>query len=287
MPLDSSPTAAFGLILAILGHAAGWPIIKGGSQALTNALASYLSSLGGRIITGTQVKSVRELPTSRAVLFDLSPRQVLNLTFDLLPPRYRWELRKYRYGPGVFKIDWALSSPIPWKSNDCLGAATVHVGGAAEEITESERLVANGRCPDRPLVILAQQSLFDSSRAPEGKHTAWCYCHVPNNSAVDMTDRIESQIERFAPGFRDCILARHTMTAPQFEAYNPNYVGGDIAGGLHNILQLIARPALRIIPYAMPVKGMFICSASTPPGGAVHGMCGYHAARAVLPTISV
>jgi phytoene dehydrogenase-like protein len=285
MPLDESPTAAFGMLLGILGHVDGWPIVKGGSQKLSDALASYLMSLGGRIITGQPVKSLRELPTAHAVLLDLTARQVLNLAFDQLPSRYRWELRKFRYGPGVFKVDWALSSPIPWKSPECLQAATIHVGGSAEEIAEAERIVGSGRCPERPLIILAQQTLFDKTRAPEGRHTAWGYCHVPNGSKIDMTERIEAQIERFAPGFRDCILARHTMSAPQFETYNPNYVGGDIAGGAHSLFQMIARPALRAIPYATPVKGLFICSASTPPGGAVHGMCGYHAARAVLRTL--
>jgi phytoene dehydrogenase-like protein len=285
MPLSSSPTAAFGLVLGMLGHVAGWPIVKGGSQKLIDALASYLTSLGGQILTGRNVKSLHELPSSRAVVFDLSPRQILQLTFDQLPPSYRWELRKFRHGPGVFKLDWALSSPIPWKSPECLQAATVHVGGSAEEIAAAEDNVAKGRCADRPFVLLAQQSLFDASRAPEGKHTAWAYCHVPANSKIDMTDRIESQIESFAPGFRDCILARHAMTAPDFEKYNPNYVGGDISGGVQNLVQIIGRPSLRLNPYSIPVPGLFICSSSTPPGGAVHGMCGYHAARAALSTI--
>jgi len=285
MPLDASPTAAFGILLTMLGHVSGWPIIKGGSQKLSDALASYFSSLGGKIITDSHVKSLRLLPTSSAVIFDLTPRQILNLMFDQLPPSYRWELQKYRYGPGVFKVDWALSSPIPWKSRECLEAATVHIGGTAEEIVEAERTVAQGRCPERPLVILSQPTLFDATRAPDGKHTAWAYCHVPSNSKIEMTERIETQIERFAPGFRDCILHRHIMTAPDFEKYNPNYIGGDISGGVQDILQIVARPSLRRRPYIMPLKGMFICSSSTPPGGGVHGMCGYHAARAVLSTI--
>jgi phytoene dehydrogenase-like protein len=287
MPLDASPTAAFGLLLGTAGHVEGWPLVRGGSQKLSDGLASYLKSLGGQIVTGTLVKSLRDLPQARTVLFDLTPRQILKLAFDQLPPSYRWELEKYRYGPGVFKVDWALSSPIPWKSPECKLAATVHLGGSTAEIVDSERTVANGRCPERPFVILAQQSLFDAARAPEGKHTAWAYCHVPNNSKIDMTDRIESQVERFAPGFRDCILARHTISAPEYEAYNANYVGGDITGGLQNVLQVVARPSLRMTPYAMPIKGYFICSSSTPPGGAVHGMCGYHAARAALSAISV
>jgi phytoene dehydrogenase-like protein len=287
MPLDASPTAAFGLLLGMLGHVDGWPIVKGGSQQLSAAMASYLTSLQGSIVTGKEIKSLRDLPASRLVLFDLTPRQILKLAWDRLPPSYRWELEKYRYGPGVFKVDFALSAPIPWKARECLQAATVHVGGPAEEIAQSERTVAKGRCPERPFVLLAQQSLFDSSRAPHDRHTAWAYCHVPAYSKIDMTDRIEAQIERFAPGFRDCIIARHTMTTGQFEAYNPNYVGGDIGGGLQNWLQIVARPALRVSPYVMPVKGLFICSSSTPPGGGVHGMCGYHAARAALSMISV
>jgi phytoene dehydrogenase-like protein len=285
MPLDVSPTAAFALLLGMVGHAGGWPLVKGGSQKLSDALASYLKTLGGQIITGKTVKSLRDLPPARAVFFDLTPRQILKLAFDQLPPSYRWELEKYRYGPGVFKIDWALSSPIPWKSSECKLAATVHLGGSSAEIVDSERIVGNGRCPERPFVILAQQSLFDNSRAPEGKHTAWAYCHVPNNSKIDMTDRIESQVERFAPGFRDCILSRHTFTAQEYEAYNANYIGGDITGGIQNVLQVVARPSLRLTPYTMPIKGYFICSSSTPPGGGVHGMCGYHAARAALTTI--
>jgi phytoene dehydrogenase-like protein len=285
MPLDASPTAAFGLLLGMLGHVGGWPIVKGGSQKLSDALASYFTSLGGKIITGTHVNSLRQLPTSKAIIFDLTPRQVLKLTFDQLPPSYRWELQKYRYGPAVFKIDWALSSPIPWKSRDCLKAATLHLGGSAEEIVAAESEVAKGRCPERPFIILAQPSLFDETRAPAGQHTAWGYCHVPSNSKIDMTERIEAQIERFAPGFRDCILHRHTMTAPDFEKYNSNYVGGDIGGGVQDLVQIVGRPSLRVTPYAMPAKGMFICSSSTPPGGGVHGMCGYHAARAALSTI--
>jgi phytoene dehydrogenase-like protein len=282
MPLDKTPTAAFGLLLAMLGHVDGWPIVKGGSQKLSDAMASYLTSLGGQIMTGTPVKTLRDLPPSRIVMFDLTPKQILKLAFDRLPAEYRWELHKYRHGPGVFKVDFALSAPIPWKSKECLEAATVHIGGSAEEIIEGERIVANGRCPGSPFVLLAQQSLFDKTRAPEGKHTAWAYCHVPSNSKIDMTDRIESQIERFAPGFRDCVLARNIMTAPDFEKYNANYIGGDISGGVQDILQIVARPSLRVTPYVMPVKGWFICSSSTPPGGGVHGMCGYHAARAAL-----
>jgi phytoene dehydrogenase-like protein len=285
MPLDNSPTAAFGLMLTMLGHAGGWPIVKGGSQKLSDALVSYFTSLGGRLVTERPIKAWRDLPAAKAVLFDISPRQILQITYDQLPPSYRWELQKFRYGPGVFKVDWALSAPIPWKSQQCRQAATLHLGGTADEIIESERTVGNGRCPQKPFVLLSQPTLFDSTRAPQDKHIAWGYCHVPSNSKFDMTERIESQIERFAPGFRDTILARHTMSAPDFEKYNPNYVGGDISGGIQDLIQIVARPSLRKTPYIMPVKGLFICSSSTPPGGAVHGMCGYHAAQAALSTV--
>jgi phytoene dehydrogenase-like protein len=285
MPLDQPPTAAFGLLLGMLAHVHGWPIVKGGSQNLSQALASYLESLGGKIETGVRIKSLRELPPARAFFFDLTPKQILNIAFDRLPPSYRWELEKYRYGPGVFKMDWALNAPIPWRYAECLKAATVHVGGSANEIADSERIVARGRHPDQPFVLVAQPSLFDETRAPTGMHTAWAYCHVPNNSKIDMTDRIESQIERFAPGFRDCVVARHVMNTSELETYNANYVGGDITGGVQNILQTFSRPSLRVVPYAMPIEGMFICSSSSPPGGGVHGMCGFHAARAALSTV--
>jgi phytoene dehydrogenase-like protein len=282
MQLDLPPTAAFGLLLGMLGHVGGWPLPKGGSQKLSDALASCLTSLGGRIVTGTHITSLRELPSARAILLDITPQQLLRLAGDQFPPSYRWELRKFQYGPGVFKVDWALNSPIPWRAKECCRAGTLHVGGSVEEIALGEQTVARNRCPDNPFVLLAQQSLFDSSRAPQGKHTAWAYCHVPRGSTIDMTERIESQVERFAPGFRDCIMSRHTMTPADFETYNPNYIGGDISGGIQSLLQIVARPSLRISPYSTPVNNLFICSSSTPPGGGVHGMCGYHAARAVL-----
>lgn len=282
MPLNRPLTAAFGLILGILGHAVGWPIPRGGSQKIADALGSYLHLLGGEIITSTPVDSIDKLPPARAVLFDVTPRQLIQIAEHRLPPGYRCKLKGYRYGPGVFKIDWALSSPIPWRAKECTRAGTVHIGGSLEEIVESERAVWEGRHPEKPYVLVAQQSLFDPTRAPEGKHTAWAYCHVPNGSRLDMTERIESQIERFAPGFRDCIIARSTRSAFEFEQYNPNYVGGDINGGVQDIGQLFTRPVARLVPYSTPIKGLYICSSSTPPGGGVHGMCGYHAAKAAL-----
>lgn len=282
LPLDKAITAAFGLILGTLGHAAGWPLPKGGSQAIANALASYLRSLGGKIETHTEVKSLKELPASRLILCDVTPKQLLQIAGEQLPAHYKNQLLRYRYGPGVFKIDWALSCPIPWKAHECLQAGTVHIGGTEDEIFTSEKTVWDNRPPDRPYVILAQQSLFDPSRAPAGKHTGWAYCHVPPGCEVDMTDRIESQIERFAPGFKDCILAKSTKSPQELHAYNANYIGGDINGGVQDICQLFTRPTIRWNPYSTPIKGLYICSSSTPPGGGVHGMCGYHAALAAL-----
>ena len=282
MPLDKMLTAAFGLILGALGHTVGWPMPLGGSQNIANALASYFKSLGGEIITGLKVERLEQLPSAHALLFDTSPRQLLNITGDLLPSAYRRKLEKYRYGPGVFKIDWALSNPIPWKAKACLRAGTVHVGGAEAEIALSEKEVWQGIHPEKSYIILAQQSLFDTTRAPPNRHTAWAYCHVPSGSTVDMTSKMEAQIERYAPGFKDCILAKSSMTAVAMEHYNPNYVGGDITGGVEDIHQLFTRPAGLFHPYSTPKKNIYICSASTPPGGGVHGMCGYHAAQAAL-----
>jgi phytoene dehydrogenase-like protein len=287
MPLNVPPTAAAGLLLGMLGHAGGWPLAKGGSQKISDALASYFTSLKGRIVTGTPISSSRDLPSARVILVDITPLQLLRFAGDELPASYRWELQKYQYGPGVFKVDWALNSPIPWRAKECLGAGTLHIGGSMEEIAEAEEAVARGRCPERPFILLAQQSLFDPSRVPPGKQSAWAYCHVPRGSKIDMTERIESQVERFAPGFRDCIRSRHTMNTADLEAYNPNYIGGDISGGVLNFLQIVARPSLRINPYSTPIKNLFICSSSTPPVGGVHGMCGYHAARAALKRFSV
>lgn len=282
LPLTQVPSAAVGLILATLGHAVGWPLAKGGSQSLADALGSYLRSLGGEIDCGRQVDSLDQLPETRLVLFDLTPRQLIRIAGERLPSRYQHRLAKYRYGPGVFKLDLALDGPIPWRNEECARAATVHLGGTLDEIVDAEAVVAARGHPERPFVLLAQPSLFDPSRAPIGKHTAWAYCHVPNGSDVDMTEPIEAQIERFAPGFRDLILARHTLGPAQLEHYNPNYIGGDINGGLQDLRQLYTRPLARRVPYSTPVKGIYICSSSTPPGGGVHGMCGYHAARAAL-----
>jgi len=285
LPLEEPTTASIALVLGMLAHTVGWPIPKGGSQAISNAMAAYLNSLGGEIITGQEVTSLDDLPDSKAVLLDVTPRQIVQICGDRLPSRYRQRLEKYRYGPGVCKVDYALSGAIPWKSADCGQAGTVHLGGTLEEISVSENAVWRGEHPEKPLVLLAQQSLFDETRAPDGQHTAWAYCHVPNGSTTDVSEHITAQIERFAPGFRDLILAKHVHTASQMQAYNPNYVGGDINGGVQDWRQLFTRPVARWSPYTTPVKGLYICSSSTPPGGGVHGMCGYHAARSVLKEI--
>ena len=279
LPLERPPSAAFGLMLGLLGHAVGWPFPRGGSQRLSDALASYLSSLGAEIETG------RRIGETRPVLLDVTPRGLLDLAGDRLPDRYRRRLERYRYGPGVFKLDWALDGPIPWRADECSRAATVHLGATLEEIAASEAAPAQNRIAERPYVLLAQQSLFDPARAPAGRHTAWAYCHVPNGSDIDMTERIERQVERFAPGFRERILARSALGPADLERANPNYVGGDINGGLADVRQLLTRPVARRSPYSTPLPGVFLCSASTPPGGGVHGMCGYHAARAALRSL--
>lgn len=282
MPMDRAGGAASGLVLSAAGHAVGWPMAKGGSQSMADALKHYLVTLGGEVHTGVEVHSLDELPKARVVLLDITPRQLASIAGDRLPQDYRERLLDYRYGPGVFKMDWALGGPIPWKASACLRAATVHVGGTFEEIAHAENTIWNGKHPDKPLVILAQQSLFDPTRAPDGKQTAWAYCHVPNGSTVDMSERIEAQIERFAPGFKDGILARSIMNTADMEAYNPNYVGGDIAGGIQSPLRMMLRPPGHWQAYATPVKGIYLCSSSVPPGAGVHGMCGYHAARKAL-----
>lgn len=282
LPLDQPLSAAVGLVLAALGHIGGWPIARGGSQQVADALSAHFRSLGGTIHTGILVERLEELPPCRATLLDVTPRQLLRLAGKQLPSRYQDRLSRYRYGPGVFKIDWALEGPIPWSALTCQRGGTVHVGGRLEEIAQAEREVWRGRCPERPFVLVTQPTLFDRTRAPEGRHVAWAYCHVPHDSTVDMTESIERQIERFAPGFRDRILARHTRSPRELEVYNPNCVGGDITGGVQDLSQLFTRPSGFRVPYATPRPGLFLCSASTPPGGGVHGMCGYHAAQAAL-----
>lgn len=282
LPLDRPITAAFALALMTLGHLVGWPVARGGSRAITDALASYLRELGVGIECDRPARSIEELPEARAYVFDVTPRQLDAIAGSRLPGRYRRRLRRYRYGPGVFKVDLALDGPIPWLAEPCRGAGTVHVGGAMEEIAAGEAAVWRGEHPERPFVLVGQQSLFDPTRAPHGRQTVWAYCHVPNGSNFDMTDRIESQIERFAPGFRDRILARRSMAPAEVERRNENHVGGDINGGAQDLRQLFTRPVARISPYSTPAEGVFICSSSTPPGGGVHGMCGYFAARAVL-----
>jgi phytoene dehydrogenase-like protein len=287
LPLEQPPSAGAGLLLGILGHAIGWPMPRGGSQKIADALEGYFLSLGGEIHTGVEVKSLETLPPARVILCDVTPRQLLRIAGDRLPDRYQRQLLRYRYNPGIFKIDLALDGPIPWKAQECLRAGTVHVGGTLPEIAAAEHAAGHGEHPEKPFVLLAQQSLFDPTRAPAGKHTVWAYCHVPNGSTFDMTERIEAQIERFAPGFRDRILARRTMTPLELERYNANYIGGDINGGVQDLWQFFTRPAIRPVPYSTPAKNLFICSSSTPPGGGVHGMCGYYASQAALRYLKV
>ncbi len=282
LPLERPLSAMFGFVLGVLGHVYGWPLPRGGSQSIADALASYLETLGGEIYTGVRVDRVEDVPPAKTVLFDVTPRQLVDIAGDHLPSRYRNSLKKYRYGPGVFKMDFALDGPIPWKNEECLRAGTVHLGGTFDEIASGEAAIWRGEHAERPFVLLAQQSLFDETRAPEGKHTVWAYCHVPNGSTVDMSNRIEGQIERFAPGFRERILAKATMNTSELESSNANLVGGDINGGVMDIKQFVARPVASVNPYATPAKGLYLCSSSTPPGGAVHGMNGFMAARSAL-----
>jgi phytoene dehydrogenase-like protein len=283
-PLEARATASFGLVLALLGHAVGWPLAQGGSQTIADALVSHLRSLGGEVETGRPVMSLAELPPARVTLLDVTPRQLLALGGDRWPARYRRALERFEYGPGVVKVDYAMSGPVPWRAVGCRRAATVHLGGTLHEIAVAEGEVARGGLPDRPYVLIAQQSLFDPTRAPEGGQTLWAYTHVPNGSdatAVAAT-AIERQLERFAPGFGDIVLARSVQGPAELEERNPNYVGGDINGGSARLRQLFARPVARPVPYRTPLDGVLLCSSSTPPGGGVHGMCGYHAARAAL-----
>lgn len=289
LPLSAPGSAAFGLVLAMLGHAVGWPLPRGGAQSIADALAGHLRALGGEIRTGCRVRTLSDVPPARAVLFDTAPRQLARIAGDALPARYRRRLHRYRRGPAAFKLDFALAEPIPWTSDACRAAGTVHVCGTLEEVVASEGAVATGRLPERPFVLLAQPSLFDDTRAPAGQHTAWAYCHVPNGWDGDreqMAARLEAQIERFAPGFRDCVIARCISAPADLERQNAALVGGDINGGAMDLWQLLARPTLRRTPYRTPAPGLYLCSASTPPGGAVHGMCGHLAAKAALKDLA-
>jgi phytoene dehydrogenase-like protein len=279
-PLDSLGTGAVALVFAVVGHVYGWPIPRGGSQKIADALASYLIELGGEIVMGVRVRSLSELPTTRATLCDTSVPGLMEIAGSEMPASYRAALEKFNLGMGVFKVNWALSAPIPWAAAECRAAGTVHVGGTLEEIAVCENDVNLGKVPERPFVLMAQSSLFDSTRAPAGKHTGWGYCHVPAGCDVDMTERIEAQIERFAPGFRDVILARSTRGPAELERENPNLIGGNVTGGANTLRQILLRPTVR--QYSTPVRGLYLCSASTPPGGGVHGMCGYHAASRAL-----
>jgi phytoene dehydrogenase-like protein len=282
LPLDEALTAAFGLFLTVTAHEGGWPVVEGGSDRLVGALAALLAERGTTLSPGRPVRRASDLPTSRLTLFDTSPESMVEVMGNALPARYRAAVGRFRHGPGVFKVDWALAGPVPWTSRDLASAGTVHLGGTFDEVAAAEDDVANGRHPQRPYCIVVQASVVDATRAPAGHHTLWAYCHVPNGSNVDMTDAIESQVERFAPGFKDLILARATATAVQSAAHNANYVGGDIAGGAGTLRQTIFRPVVRWNPYRTGAPGVYLCSSSTPPGAGVHGMCGVFAARTAL-----
>jgi phytoene dehydrogenase-like protein len=282
LSLSAPITAGYGLMLGALGHLVGWPLAAGGSQSIADALVSLLASYGGTVECDHRVTNIDELGSPDAVLLDLTPRQVVAVAGHRLPDRYRRRLSRFRYGPGVYKVDWALDGPIPWSNPDVARAATVHLGGSLADVAAAEDAVAKGLHAERPFVLLAQPTLFDPDRGPAGTHTAWAYCHVPNGSTLDMTDRIEAQVERFAPGFRDRVLGRSRMGPAAMEAHDANYVGGDINGGLADLRQFIARPTLGLHPWRTPATGLYLCSSSTPPGGGVHGMCGWHAAREVL-----
>lgn len=283
LSLEEPLSASFGVVLGAAAHAVGWPIPRGGAQAITDALAAHLTKLGGRITTSTRIENLQQLPKCDLTLCDITPRQLLHLSGDRLSQSYRRRLEKYRCGPGVFKVDYALGSPIPWKAAECLRAATVHVGGSMADIVASESAMAAGRHAERPFVLVAQPTLFDPARAPAGKHIAWAYCHVPNGSQVDMLDRLENQIERFAPGFRDCVLARRVSSPANLEAMDANLIGGDIGGGAVDLRQFLFRPTSR--QYKTSASDIYLCSSATPPGGGVHGMCGYHAAKTALRTL--
>lgn len=285
VPLDSLVTSSFALTLAMAGHAVGWPIARGGSQAIADALVAHYRELGGELVLGTPITQLRELPPARAYLFDTSPGHLVTIAGDALPATYKRRVKRFRYGPGVFKVDWAMRGPVPWRDTRCKRAVTVHLSGSMEQVTEAEAAVNAGRLSPRPFVLLGQPSLVDPTRAPEGGHTVWAYCHVPHGSAVDALPLIEAQLEEFAPGFRDLVLARATRNAVELAQHNPNYEGGDISGGVSDLTQLFFRPMLRVDPYATPNPKLYLCSASTPPGGGVHGMCGYWAAQSALKRV--
>lgn len=282
IPLTNIASSSFGLVLFMLAHKTGWPFPEGGAERITSALVRYYESIGGTIETGHNVSDLREIPKARAYLFDLTPQQILSVHGIKFNWLYKQRLKNYRYGPGVFKVDYALSDPIPFQSEVCRKAGTIHFGFTPQEILKAEKIIHQGEIPEKPYILLAQHSVFDPTRAPAGKHTAWAYCHVPNGSTFNMTERIESQIEKAAPGFRDCILQRTTHNTYQLEIFNPNLVGGDINGGIQDFYQLFTRPVARLSPYSTPDPSVYICSSSTPPGGGVHGMCGYHSARKVM-----
>ncbi|MGH9278800.1 MAG: phytoene desaturase family protein [Acidimicrobiales bacterium] len=282
--LRSPLTASFAIALAAAGHAVGWPVARGGSQRIADALVGVFESFGGEVVTGHPIRSLADLPATRTALFDVTPRQLIAIAGERLDPGYKRRLARFRYGPASFKVDYALDGPVPWRASECGRAATVHMGGRLDEVVAAEADVVHGRHPERPFVICVQPSRFDPTRAPPDQHTFWAYSHVPPGSTVDMTGAVEAQIERFAPGFRDRVLARHVMAPAAIEAHNANYVDGDIAGGSLSGLQLLARPTLTLHPYNVPIDGLpaYLCSASTPPGAGVHGMCGWWAARAAL-----
>ncbi|MEM0969021.1 MAG: NAD(P)/FAD-dependent oxidoreductase, partial [Verrucomicrobiota bacterium] len=282
LSLRQAGTGAFGLILGISGHSVGWPVVRGGSAEIAHALVALFERAGGTLVCQAAIEEVGDLPSAKAYVYDTSPRALLALYEELFPPGYRNALQGYQWGPGVCKVDWALSDPIPWRDPEASKTATLHLGGTLAEVSESEDACLQGRMVERPFVLLSQPSLVDEGRAPEGKHTAWAYCHVPHGYDRDVTDLIAAQVERFAPGFRETILAAHTMTAPAMARYNPNYVGGDVVGGRQTLWQQVARPALRWDPYQTPLPGVYLCSASTPPGPGVHGMCGARAAGSVM-----
>lgn len=282
VPLEYAATAGYGLGLVLTAHSVGWPVVQGGSQRAADAMVSYLASLGGEVITGERIDTLAQLPPARVVLCDVTPRRFLVMAGARVPSGYRRRLERYRHGPGVFKMDWALNAPVPWRARECARAGTLHLGGTLAEIARGEHESWTGRVPERPYVLVVQPSVFDPTRAPAGKHTLWAYCHVPHGCDTDMTQIIEAQIERFAPGFRDCISTRHAMGPSLLERRNANLVGGDIAGGAADLAQIFTRPIASVNPYATPIEGVYLCSSSTPPGVGGHGMCGFYAAQAAL-----